>query len=838
MLPSFPHARSLRHGPVLFLALAAGCAAGDGDGTDKDGTDTDADGTQDPQVFQPLVETRTLEEGDPTCAFGGTEIVLGVDDGAGDGGVASDGTLQDGEIDSRQIICNGTPGVDAEVESTLPADPPGGTPGTARILLNGGDADDSGGEGAPHGEGGEGGAIFLSGQPGSRFGHVKAFTTGTVDPGFTLPTATLSLGTEPWEVGADVTVPVYLTATDAKNGEVFQLKGNPQLNRSTGGGASVRITGVHVQPGVTLKLGDLTGTGQAALELPEALRNEGTITTEHTAPQILAFAPVGTVRLPLGLDLGGYQGLAGSRILLDGAPGTNAEPAGAAGSLSMSVARVTPRGLRFGVFVNAGQIDASGAEGSPPSQGATVTISAALGVFNTGPIDVSAGASLGTSGRKGGIINLQSDGGPVFTSSALTLDGSTGGPVAGDGGATTLSGIMVRVGGSISANGGTPDAATCLDCTGRPGGTVTVGSGSTIVFGADVMLRGGNGSARAGGTWGGNGGTFSLQVSESTLSGAAPSPSGIDVGGSLDLQGGTGISQGGHGGVVAAGLSAPYSPAAEVRFLGYAGFELDGGSGYYGANGGRYNAVNASSQIGDGGGVHSDVPVMARGGAGKYDGGDGGNVYLATTQGPGGEGGGASFGPAPGQSATNAGAIDISGGPSDEYGGSGGTVSIFGLAGASNSGLITSNGGAATQTLGGAGGGGRGSQGKLQAAAVQVVVQPESSSGAALALFSATGEARNTGEVRASGAAGPTGGDGGVVAIVGQPAVNTATCTLAGGASTADIGAQGGELSLDTPLGTSSQTGTANVAGGTGTPQGPRGYVLVDGANVTDQFTP
>jgi uncharacterized protein (TIGR03382 family) len=56
-----------------------------------------------------LVSTTPLPAGDASCAEGGVRIDVGLDNGDG-GGVAADGTLEPGEIDSTSYVCNGTNG--------------------------------------------------------------------------------------------------------------------------------------------------------------------------------------------------------------------------------------------------------------------------------------------------------------------------------------------------------------------------------------------------------------------------------------------------------------------------------------------------------------------------------------------------------------------------------------------------------------------------------------------------------------------------------------------------------------------------------------------------------
>src|ERR1041384_4039767 len=58
-----------------------------------------------------LVQTTPLANGDAHCPAGGVRIDSGLDNGAGTGGVAADGKLQDGEILTTDFICNGDTGL-------------------------------------------------------------------------------------------------------------------------------------------------------------------------------------------------------------------------------------------------------------------------------------------------------------------------------------------------------------------------------------------------------------------------------------------------------------------------------------------------------------------------------------------------------------------------------------------------------------------------------------------------------------------------------------------------------------------------------------------------------
>lgn len=69
--------------------------------------------------FATLTKT-TTESAGPACANGGQRIQLGLDNGDG-GGIARDGTLQNGEVDSSKYVCNGVAGPTGPTGPTGPA---------------------------------------------------------------------------------------------------------------------------------------------------------------------------------------------------------------------------------------------------------------------------------------------------------------------------------------------------------------------------------------------------------------------------------------------------------------------------------------------------------------------------------------------------------------------------------------------------------------------------------------------------------------------------------------------------------------------------------------------
>lgn len=100
--------------------LDAGSACADGGVRVASGLDVNHNGKLDPEEANSavtfcndkahgrLVRT-TAEPAGSHCASGGQKVDIGLDDGAG-GGVAGDGELQDGEVDSTTYMCNGSDG--------------------------------------------------------------------------------------------------------------------------------------------------------------------------------------------------------------------------------------------------------------------------------------------------------------------------------------------------------------------------------------------------------------------------------------------------------------------------------------------------------------------------------------------------------------------------------------------------------------------------------------------------------------------------------------------------------------------------------------------------------
>jgi hypothetical protein len=144
--------------------LAFGLDNGDSGGTPRDGTlqageidveyDTchgqgGATGAQGAAGYNALLATTTLLAGEMSCAEGGSYLTWGLDNGDG-AGTARDGTLQSGEVDGSEVICNGDTGAQgvagpATLTSTFDLDP-GVTCSNGGLRLDfGGDDGDPGG---------------------------------------------------------------------------------------------------------------------------------------------------------------------------------------------------------------------------------------------------------------------------------------------------------------------------------------------------------------------------------------------------------------------------------------------------------------------------------------------------------------------------------------------------------------------------------------------------------------------------------------------------------------------------------------------------------------------
>ena len=88
----------------LLMVLCAGLFACDkSNPNNNNNTDGGSDGGGGGN-FSVISRQETLAVGSTQCANGGVLVHVGLDDGAG-GGVARDGILQDGEIDSSTPIC-------------------------------------------------------------------------------------------------------------------------------------------------------------------------------------------------------------------------------------------------------------------------------------------------------------------------------------------------------------------------------------------------------------------------------------------------------------------------------------------------------------------------------------------------------------------------------------------------------------------------------------------------------------------------------------------------------------------------------------------------------------
>jgi hypothetical protein len=733
--------------------------------------------------FNTLVSTTDLEQGDPNCAEGGTEIQTGVDDGTGMG-IAGDGVLQPGEVKSTKYVCNA--GLPMYVGSMTPPSTPAGA---YKIDTSGGDGTTNNGGGA--------GYIEAEITTGSLGGHTKVFSTGVADASFTMPAITFDGGGTIMTVAADTALNSYatpaagITATDA----FFQVNNDVNLYANVAGVATI-VTGIDVQAGKTLTIAANFVT-YGRIRLNKDLRNAGVIT-----------APIVTNNSrSLELVPRNYIGVAGSSISTAGANVT-----GAAGGLSGYIDIFAVQSV-----VNEGTITTKGGDGDSGAAGNELELSADLGgVWNKGTLNAGGGTGAVTNGGDGGSIYLYGQYQGVYNAGALNNIGGGAVNNGGVGGYTELNantlGAVVNSG-TITNKGGTCSA---VNCSGGSGGDVEMYSYSgALINSADIDTS----AATSQGTIGGGSGGHIYMENYDTGQNAGSNtylPTGdVRVSGNLTTRGGNGQS-GGGGGSVYIQLDAEQVPrGAEIILYGYTDMKSKGGNSTGGTGGSGYGyylyntySTPQGGYNAPGGAVINYANVDVRGGDGAAAGGAG-EVYLETQYDD-------YFFKTTFEIVDNHGNIDARGGNAtgNNNGGGGGYVEFQAMVGIKNSGTINSSGG----TSGGATNTGGG--------------------GAEIYFASTYGTCENTAQLDSNGgsaaAAAANGGGAGSVYLYGMPALNSGALNLAGGAGGTN-GGDGGYIELfSSSATTSEQSGMVAVGGGTGgTTAGGKGQLFVDGSNMT-----
>ncbi|MCB9682618.1 MAG: hypothetical protein H6733_14225 [Alphaproteobacteria bacterium] len=769
--------------------------------------DDDSDDDDDPVVLHaPLVAAEVIAPGDPDCPDGGVRLLTGVDDGAGDG-VADDGVLQPGEVDTTQVVCNGATPVVPDPENPWAAlDVPDGPVGTATIDL-------SGGNGAA-GTGGEGGTLSLTMDPPPLYGHLVLARTGSVDASFPTPTPVVDTGPTGWEVTEDTVVAAMSEqeGADLPAGGVFLVTNAARMARSTGTGVET-VSGVHVAPGATLTLspnrGDLVD-----LSFTHDLSVDGTLTTAIVG---------GTRHASAMILLRGLVTSPGSAIDLSGADGDATTRGLQGGTFQVAARQGTPTyPTDLGRIVVAGRVDTSGGDGNPAGSAGGLLFSAQDGVTLTGPLSAAGGDSLGDGAATAGApITLRVSAGPLKVSGPIDMTAGNGGPTGQNAGHIDAQASGVWFASDVTAAGGTASACATR-CDGGDGGSLLLQSlaGPMFVTGSHTAPGGdGVGTTVAGGAEGGPGGGVDLE--QLTGQPVAPGPASrlMAVGMTFDLRGGDGSGAGGSGGNVDITGRTGIDPTAALLLYGYDTLVLDGGTGGPNQTGGlggelalRHGPGSTNQPTGS---IRVDADLVARGGAGTIGGGGGAIGIEARNEAP----------PADDHRiVVITGTADLSGGPGTTTGGASGQYAVRGAWGVRSELVVRADGGPATATQGTGGGAGTARSG------VEAVV-----------LQAVHGTVEHTGELWCGGGdAVRRGGVGGRVRLSGVSIRQAGTVAVPGGDASLGVGGNGGMLFVDSIQGTVDLTGgVVDVLGGVGDDTlGADGHVLVDGEDVTADWLP
>lgn len=641
---------------TTLIAAGSQCAAGGisvQSGPDKNGNGKlDAAESTTTQVICQTVQYKLASSATPfaaglnNCALGGTQTAFGLDNGDA-GGVAGDGILQPGEVQTTVTSCNTAPDIAASGSVTPPADQPGQSHFTI---------DTHGGSTAADGVGGGiGGPIKVSiqGIMNQVGGDVKVFATGLADASCSAPTtAAFNGGSAAWTLTASTTV--HHTA-----GEGYFLDGEAHIIHRVSSVDTV-VTGIEVPKDITLTF---DATSEADVALAADFHLVGTLNASATTTKI-------------SLTAASYVSEASSKIDLSGT-------ARVGGELDLFATNV----------VLHGEITSNGGTGSPGFEGGTFSVQA-RDLFSDATVSVIGGpSSAASAGGNGGGVQWHAYGatlchaGVVTTSSGAGVGTSHAGSIQ----MQANEGSLINRG-TLTATGAS--AGACASCDGGAGGPITLQAYGAVTTNGALSAFGGDASAdKAGGA----GVTIQISAASRGLSGK---PS-IQMSGQIDTHGGRGKT-GGVGGEVNVATASDLSGAlGDVLLLGYTKLVTNGGSGgtavqvgQFGA-GGAIQLFQSNSQLSDPwptGAVINYAALDTHGG--DYPGGvlgAGGNVTLQTpTQ---------ASGAVLGEFVFNAGSINANTG----NGGTAmyaalstvrpGEVLLLGFSGVQNQGAITSSGG-------------------------------------------------------------------------------------------------------------------------------------------------
>lgn len=743
------------------------------DNRDRELTDKEIDDTQvvcNSPEHKVITQAVTIAVGSEECLYGGKRIDAGSDDGAGKG-KADDGVLAADEVDTSYVDCDTSPPVRAESIT-----PPSGPVGKAEINLVGGD-----GNNAAAGAGGSFNIQANVDEPGCVPAITKMFTTGKVDASFVVPTLAIDLGSEGFVVSKDTTLAGFYDNQTRNVGQYYYLGGDTSgaIVRSTDGGDGyATVTGLRVAAGVTLTL----PTAQATMRFSRDVEILGELALPPSEARYLA--------------LSARQISVGAEGLIDVAQ---------TGLTSATV--ITLDADSQMVFL--GTLLAHGAE--PGLGGAPVAFNSGGRMVLDGKIDVSGADAAPGTGGPGGSFGAWAFNGGVWSGANVDASGGNGTSDGGLGGTIQLGydnsnePLDLRNTGSLNAAGGVQTDASCfadaITCRGGQGGGVELfATLADLANTGTLKAKGGDGAKGAG-----NGGAILTQIKNSGTPSLPDARLGLS--GTVDANGGAGTSDGaggGAGGTLAVRNCTGRDSVAEL--LGYAGLYAHGGvaTGQGTGGGGGSVIITSAEDVPSPRRLYLNVPLDLSGGQG-FNAGNGGflNINLSARVKVDNEV------PAGLPSLTLDGDHAMFGGdatPKSGHEGGGGTVRIVTRADLTLSGSLTTSAGSG--------------------------LNPQSGSyGGSMLIESILGALSNSASLSANGSentsSAPTvGGSGGCMSLEGQTLSNSGTLTARGGNGVA--GGEGGIIALMSHAAPGKNTGTFDVSGGEGAPDGADGLAGFD----------
>lgn len=739
------------------------------DNRDRELADKEIDDTQivcNSPDHKVITQAVTIAVGSEECLYGGKRIDAGSDDGAGKG-KADDGVLAADEVDTSYVDCDTSPPVRAESIT-----PPGGAVGKAEINLVGGD-----GNNAAAGAGGSFNIQASVDEPGCVPAITKVFTTGKVDASFVVPTLAIDLGSEDFVVSKDTTLTSHNETDNHNVGQYYYLDGS--IVRATDAGSGyATVTGLRIAAGATLTL----PTAQATLRFVRDVEILGELALPPSEARYLV--------------------LSARQVSV-----------GAEGLIEISqTGLTTTTGIRLDAdsqMVFLGTLLAQGAE--PGLGGAAVAFHSGGRMVLDGKIDVSGADAPAGTGGPGGSFNAWAFNGGVWSGANVDASGGNGISDGGIGGTIQLGyddsnePLDLRNTGALNAAGGVQTDASCfadlITCRGGIGGSVRLfASLANLANTGTLKVKGGDGAKGAG-----NGGTILTQIKNAGTPSLPDARLGLS--GSVDANGGEGTSDGAGGGAGGTLTVLNCTGADSVaELLGYAGLHAHGGvatgQGTGGAGGSAL--ITSAEDVPSPRRLYLNVPLDLSGGQG-FNAGNGGflNINLSARVKVDNEV------PAGLPSLILDGDHAVFGGdatPKSGYEGGGGNIRIVTRADMSLSGSLTTSAGAG--------------------------LNPQSGSyGGSILIESILGALSNSASLSANGAnntstAATFGGSGGCMSLEGQTLVNSGALTARGGAGVS--GGAGGTIALMSHAAPGKHTGTFDVSGGEGNPDGTDGLAGFD----------